>query len=635
MIARGGYLRLNCLRIIKRGQGVYEQTFHEGVNIIRGQNGSGKSTIADFIFFILGGEFDDWKDAAKKCDEAQAEIETPRGKLTLKRQVTTSQEPMLVYFGSMADASTSSVEGWERFPIRRQASRESFSQVMFRSLLIPEAQSEGAANITMHQLLRLCYADQRTPATRLFRFEPFDTHSIREAVGDLVCGISGYEIYEIGLDLRERHRELDNVDAQLRGLQSVSRSDDALKTPELIQTEVDDLRGEMKVIQGEIDRVDKLVEPGEVKEYLRERRVAQARLGKQRSKLKELELAEESLEFELREIRDYVAFLGELMEKVSYAEATFEAVGAIEFTHCPACGETLSPENSGGHCVVCKLPIDLEKEGSRYNQIRLDLEIQTREARQLIHQKEGETARTRRNLRRVRREHEKGLSAFDLRYAGGNGPREAFLATRTNRLGHIDAEIDFLQGSLDVAVQMSELRKARVALVGRIEDLKMRDEVLRREAAKRRSKALSLVSDLAAEMLRSDLPRQHEFRTAENVRIDFRSDSISVGGLVNFAESSNVFLKNAAVLALLLAAGKDEQFYHPRFLLIDNVEDKGMEEVRSHLFQRIIVERVTELEAPHQVIFTTSMMNPDLEADDYTIGPAYADDKRSLDLGYG
>ena len=115
----------------------------------------------------------------------------------------------------------------------------------------------------------------------------------------------------------------------------------------------------------------------------------------------------------------------------------------------------------------------------------------------------------------------------------------------------------------------------RQKLVSRIETLRTRDEALRRAVAKRRPRALSLVSDFAASILRADLPRQTEFLVAESVAVDFRSDAISVGGLMNFAESSNVFLKNATVLALLLAAGTDEMFHHPRFLLIDNVEDKG------------------------------------------------------------
>ena len=632
MTAGAGYLQLNYLRILQGVHVAYEEQFHEGVNIIRGQNGSGKSTIADFIFFILGGEFDGWKDAAGHCDEVQAEIQTPRGKLTLRRRAAKSQEPILVYFGSMADALESSVEGWERFPIRRQANRESFSQVMFRSLQIPEARSEGAANVTMHQLLRLCYSDQRTPAPRLFRFEQFDTHSIREVVGDLICGISDYELYEVGLELREQERELEEVAARLRALQSALPSHEALNTPERIEAEVQKLRNEATALRDEIDRVEELVEPGKVRAYLGKRKASQAVLIKQRDAITNLESAETNLEFELREIGQFVDFLGELKEKVGFAEATFSAIGSIEFTHCPACGQELDADTPKLHCVVCKSPIDLGKEGARYNQVRLDLELQARESRQLIEQKQGERRATQRELRRLRREHEKGLSAFDLRYAGANGPREAFLASRISRLGHIEAEIGFLQKSLDLAVQIAELLEARISLTARIESLKAREEVLRGESEKRRPRALSLVSEFAASTLRSDLDRQAEFSGAGSVGVDFRSDSISVDGSVNFAESSNVFLKNAAILGLLLAAGTDEEFNHPRFLLIDNIEDKGMEESRSHLFQQILVERVTELGRPYQVIYTTSMMNPNLELDEYTIGPAYTSENRSLRL---
>ena len=94
-----------------------------------------------------------------------------------------------------------------------------------------------------------------------------------------------------------------------------------------------------------------------------------------------------------------------------------------------------------------------------------------------------------------------------------------------------------------------------------------------------------------------------------------------------------MYLKNAAIFGMFLAAREDEGFFHPRFVLIDNVEDKGMEVERSHLFQRIIVERATDLEGPYQVIFTTSMMNPELELDEYVIGPRYTSDCKSLFLG--
>jgi len=90
------FLRLNRLRVIRRGKVAYDQTFHVGVNIIRGQNGSGKSTIADFIFFVLGGEFGDWKDAARQCDEVQAEVVTPNGALAIRRSIETAQESILV-----------------------------------------------------------------------------------------------------------------------------------------------------------------------------------------------------------------------------------------------------------------------------------------------------------------------------------------------------------------------------------------------------------------------------------------------------------------------------------------------------------------------------------------------------------
>ena len=231
------FLRINRLRVMRGGKAAYDQLFHDGVNIIRGKNGSGKSTISDFIFFVLGGEFEDWKETASLCDEVQAEIETSKGKIALKRSTRSKTSPVQVFFGSWERAKDYALDGWQSFPLKRQASNESFTQVLFRSLDIPEAKSDGASNITIHQLLRLCYADQRTPPGRLFRFESFDTQNIREAVGDLVCGISGYEIYEANLKLRDLDKDFAQVSSRLSGLLKALPPDDALRTSMSINSE--------------------------------------------------------------------------------------------------------------------------------------------------------------------------------------------------------------------------------------------------------------------------------------------------------------------------------------------------------------------------------------------------------------
>lgn len=356
MVVGPGFLRVNRLRVLQRGLITYDQSFHAGVNIVRGQNSTGKSTIADFIFFILGGEFEEWKDAARQCDEVQAEVETPGGKITLKRQIMRSQEPMLVYFGPMASAAEHSLEGWERFPIRRQTERESFSQIMFRLLLVPEAPSESGANITMHQILRLCYADQRTPSTRLFRFEAFDTQSIREAVGDLMCGVNGYELYEVTLELRELHKRSEDIRMTLKALRSALPIEASIDSPGRIEEQTTKLKEESATLKKEIESVDQLLQPGEVKQYLARRARAQGALAKQASTIRELETHVQSLRFELREVRAFMDLLDTLHKRLSLTEATFEAVGPIEFTRCPGCGATLDPDTPKDSCIVCKTP---------------------------------------------------------------------------------------------------------------------------------------------------------------------------------------------------------------------------------------------------------------------------------------
>jgi hypothetical protein len=618
--------------VLQHGFIAYDQEFHEGVNIIRGENGSGKSTIADFIFYALGGEFDSWKNAAAQCSEVQAEIVTNHGKLTLLRLIGTKATPIKVFFGPFEQAEKHALDGWEIFPIRRTERRESFSQVLFRSLDIPEAQSFGASNITMHQVMRLLYSDQRTPSTRLFRFESFDKQDIREAVGDLICGISGYEIYEISLKLRDLDAEFARVSQRLMALIQALPVNAQLDRPDTIVNKCRQLDEEKAAAYKEIENVDSLVDQSDTKGFLKNRESEQKSLVKEKRAIASLEESISKHSLELGELIEYQAFLHEHIEQVKVAENTFQAIGAIEFTTCPACLSDLQPVPDLHVCNVCGQNTDPKEDQSKYNQVRLDLEIQLRESKQLYAEHEARLAEDRVELRRSKQSYSKNLSEYSAKFDLSSSPREAFLAERYQRIGQIDQERTYLTEMLSVAEEVQSLSQHKQQLQGEITKLLDRKVVLERQAFYRRSKALNAVSDWGRMLLKSDLDRQQEFKNPEVLELNFRDDAIFVDGQMNFAESSNVYLKNTAIFSMFMAAGYDELFNHPRFILLDNVEDKGMEVERSHLFQRLIVEHSTELRERHQVIFTTSMMNPELELEDYVIGPHYTHDNRTLRL---
>lgn len=169
-------LRLERMLVVRGAKTLYDEQYHNGVNIIHGSNGSGKSTLADFIYFGLGGDLREWKPFASRAEAVLLQIATPAGLLTIRRFVSLdANRPMDIYFGGMEEALAAAAERWKHFSYKRPEHGYSFSQVLFRAIGLPEAISEGSSNITIHQLLRLLYVDQMTPVQRIFRVENFDT----------------------------------------------------------------------------------------------------------------------------------------------------------------------------------------------------------------------------------------------------------------------------------------------------------------------------------------------------------------------------------------------------------------------------------------------------------------------------
>jgi AAA domain-containing protein len=211
------------LVIQRNEQSVYDERFHDGVNVVRGENSSGKSTILNCIFYGLGGDLTDWSEVALLCTRIFLEVQLDGKPATLSRAISkTSGQPMEIFGGDYDASRLAPRAEWTLYPYRRSTSLESFSQALFRLLGIPEVASDISGNITIHQILRLLYSDQLSPVEELFRHESrIDSPALRDAVGRLLAGAYEAALYDNEVKIRDLSREFEAKSAELRSLFAV------------------------------------------------------------------------------------------------------------------------------------------------------------------------------------------------------------------------------------------------------------------------------------------------------------------------------------------------------------------------------------------------------------------------------
>lgn len=154
-----------------------------------------------------------------------------------------------------------------------------------------------------------------------------------------------------------------------------------------------------------------------------------------------------------------------------------------------------------------------------------------------------------------------------------------------------------------------------------------------------RQKVERAITENGVYLLKHDQDRQAEFRNATDIHLDFEQNvAYLTDQHIKLSASSEFYLKMAARFAFFLSSVQVDSMLYPRLLLSDNMEDKGMEENRSRNFQRIVVQRLNEIEAEkrknlepgYQLIFATSNIAAELDTPEYTIGEYYTENNKSL-----
>lgn len=247
-------LFINRLIIYTKSNKVaYDETFHKGVNIIRGKNSSGKSTITHFLFYALGGAFNEWVKEAKQCSRVIVEVEVNGATLVLKRELNFNDEgkangtePMYIHWGKLEDLSD---DNWKKYGFNTTTNSISFSNVLFNALEIPIV--KGDSNITMHQILRLIYIDQESPTSSLFLYEHFDTMLTRETIAELLLGIYNQELYDKKQRKEFIDKELANLSQEIKAIKKFIYSPYML-IPSHVKTQIDNKEKEIEEINSKI-----------------------------------------------------------------------------------------------------------------------------------------------------------------------------------------------------------------------------------------------------------------------------------------------------------------------------------------------------------------------------------------------
>ncbi len=656
--------------IVKTNEGLtaYDEAFHEGVNIISGQNSSGKSTIIRFIFFVLGGCYSDFVPEAMKCRLVVAEVEINGNIYTLKRHLEKADDgkvnkyaPMYIYFGSIQDYLADhrqKNEKWQKYGYKTTNEQRSFSNVLFELMGLPEFRADS--NITMYQILRLIYLDQESPLSSIFFYDPWDKELYRETVSRLLMGLYDDGLSNAKLEKIAVEKEMEEVNASIKVAKEILKNPETMSSA-FLSSMIDNLAKEVEAIIGQVQQLrsqDAEATPSgskntPAKAILKwEYQQLQSDIARQRNTCGKLEDAVQQLKAEIQDSTYFIEALKKKQDALDHSMTSRAYFDTLPMELCPVCLSPLHGPAEVGHCPVCQSPIDDSRGKTQAVRIRLELEHQIRESETLLKGNQTLLDDKRFQLRTAKRQLRALQSRYETAVNNVRSAREEYIDHLLQDKGYKEAEANQYRTLLEYAERYEELKQ-------KLADLEQRNDALVRyinaaeaQVEKNEATIVKAISANGIFMLKNDEDRQTEFMTASDFKVNYKQNQAFISNQhIKLSASSSFYLKMAARFAMFFASLQIDTMKYPRLMFSDNMEDKGMEEERAKNFQRTIVQRLKEIEEQnnnfstsnsqlstdskpstlnYQLIFATSNIAEELDKPEYTIGEYYTQTNKSL-----
>lgn len=622
--------------IQKDGRSAYDERFHVGVNVIRGDNSSGKSTVLNFIYYGLGGDLQDWSEAALRCTRVYIQVRLNGNVATLARDVTDRPRPAMdFYAGEIAAAVQAPASQWLRLGYIRSDKKESFSQVIFRLLNMPEVANEASGNITINQLLRLLYADQLSPINNLFKSQgAFDDAGLRDAVGRLLFGAHSAQFYENEQEIKRLSKETDEITGAYRSLLAVAGEAEQGFTHDWIVAQRSRLEREVAAITNAITEAERQARETTdgMTTTLRGQESAYDEVVTLQSKLGEAQAERDNITLRIIDSDRFISSLRSKLRALRDSSTVADVIGDVRYNDCPACHAPMEESTNEHACYLCKAPYDDGHERGRITALINETALQLDQSEHLQRNRRQKASELELVIKSLRERWEKARDRLDRVRRVATTEQQLLVRDLNRQAGYLQRSLEDLGRMEQLAAKLRELSERRAALQGRISSLVGENEALHRQQADRIAGASTVVSNEIRELLINDLRRQDIFENPQRVNFNFRENSISINEQRYFSASSRAILKSSFALGLLSASTKLAFLRDPRFCMIDTLENMGVEAIRSQNFQKQVLRVSRESLVEHQIIFATAMLTPELDQPEFTVGRHYTRDAPSLAL---
>lgn len=616
----------------------YDEQFHKGINIIRGDNSSGKSTITHFIFFVLGGAFNDWVPEAKKCSVVYAEVEMNGATFTMKREIVKDEEDNVndkigihFYWGTLDESLNPPIENhWQKFEYNTTENKKSFSNVIFENLDLPIV--KGDNNITFHQILRLLYIDQDSPTSSLFLYEHFDTNIARETVSDLLLGVYNQELYDKKKRSVVVEKEYENIKKEIK-ITAGFFSDSLSLNPTHLLTAIENKQAEIYAIEEKIIELkDKKKEVLYNKKTQLEFQILNDESINQRKKINALE---DQIKFLNYEIEDSELFIETLVNKIKALKnsiATRDFLGSFPLEYCPECLTSLNKSTIESSCKLCKESIDESFGVIQARKMEQEISFQINESNQLLEINKNK-------LLKLSSVYNSELIKLHQIQTQVNSALNDVKSIRDENIDKLYTDKGFIEGEIIQLRTLLENAELYQKLLDKRDELEREVKFLRgyiynteQEQIKLKEVVNLEIEKRALFLLNNDLERQEDFKEAKEFNIDYRNNIAFISDKnARYSASSNFYLKTSARFAIFLASLSIKQMRFPRFIFSDNMEDKGIEPKRAQNFQNILIKQVEEYDRnSYQMIYTTSYISDELNNTPYCVGEYYTKANPSL-----